>query len=82
MEELRKELADVTRSGINTPTKQLDEATGGLHSRTASESNFSESNATESPVFVAQNIAPPETPISGLDLSDSSRSSPENKKDR
>lgn len=84
LEALRKELADVTRSGTSTPTHQLDEATGGLHSRNASDSNISESNATESPVIVAQNIPPTETPISSLDLSSdsSSHSSIEDKKDR
>ncbi|THG99537.1 hypothetical protein EW145_g7247 [Phellinidium pouzarii] len=68
LEALRKELAQVSasRSGADTPAERLD----GLHSRTASEDDASV--VTESPVFVAQDISLVETPISTLDLSDSS----------
>ena len=84
LEALRKELAEAaaSRSGAITPAEE----DGSTHSRASSEDNDNEidneiDNATEgtdSPVFVAQELAPQDldpTPVSALDGSaDSSES--------
>ncbi|KAH8118516.1 hypothetical protein DFH11DRAFT_678400 [Phellopilus nigrolimitatus] len=80
LETLRKELAEASasRSGAATPADFQ-----GLHSRTVSEDNFSV--ATDSPVLIAQDLAPVPSPISALELNDSSGhpfAEPEKKKDQ